>query len=601
MYSPLNIGKCVSTSKRVFFSIEHAFIFGGNILKKFLKFLWCIPLVLIVAFAFTGCFGNRGNNENDDDNDGIPHEHRYDISYDYDDTAHWLNPLCDDTTETKGYEEHTLKEIITKEPTCGSVGYAYYDCTKCKYRLTGVELPMLEHKYSQEWLPLEDSHVHRCTSCRSDIDATNHNYVNGKCKDCGYSDGNRNLLYTSTFTTEAAWVTINGIKDTTEQTVVIPSHIGGVPVTTIGNEAFKNNKNIISVTLSDSVTSIGIESFSGCSNLTTVVLGNGIKAIGRSAFKYCENVQSINFPEGLTTIGSEAFVSCKGLQEIELPSTLKEIRDDAFWNCTSLTKLTLPDGIETIGIDAFANCGDSIYNEYSGAYYLGSKTNSHLLLIKQVNNEIESVKIHEDCKIIYYNAMKDCANLNNIVIPSAVKSIYIGAFTKCPALKSLNVSADNAYFCSENNIIYTKDKSVLVLGASGLNSVVVSEGVREIREYAFASSSLMYLGLPDSLKIIGNNAFARSALTVVEFNDGLEEIGEYAFYYCESLVQITIPTSVTKIGYYSFRGCDYLTEVRYQGSKEQWNAINKVDATWAPNIKYTVKCTDGDIVYNEDK
>ncbi|MBQ4143796.1 MAG: leucine-rich repeat protein, partial [Thermoguttaceae bacterium] len=52
--------------------------------------------------------------------------------------------------------------------------------------------------------------------------------------------------------------------------VTIPSSIDGLPVTSIGNEAFWCCKSLTSVTIPDSVTSIGNEAFWCCKSLTSV-------------------------------------------------------------------------------------------------------------------------------------------------------------------------------------------------------------------------------------------------------------------------------------------------------------------------------------------
>jgi len=65
--------------------------------------------------------------------------------------------------------------------------------------------------------------------------------------------------------------------------VRIPPQIQKLPVTVIGEDAFRE-KNIVSVTIPNSVTSIGIYAFAGCWSLTSVTIGNGVTSIGESAF-----------------------------------------------------------------------------------------------------------------------------------------------------------------------------------------------------------------------------------------------------------------------------------------------------------------------------
>jgi len=65
-------------------------------------------------------------------------------------------------------------------------------------------------------------------------------------------------------------------------TVNIPPQIRNIPVTSIGNGAFRQ-RNLISVTIPDTVTSIGYEAFRG-NQLTSVIIPNSVTSIGADAF-----------------------------------------------------------------------------------------------------------------------------------------------------------------------------------------------------------------------------------------------------------------------------------------------------------------------------
>ena len=54
--------------------------------------------------------------------------------------------------------------------------------------------------------------------------------------------------------------------------IIIPGRIGALPVTEIGEGAFKKCDWLISVTLPDSVKTIGESAFTGCSNLKEIRL-----------------------------------------------------------------------------------------------------------------------------------------------------------------------------------------------------------------------------------------------------------------------------------------------------------------------------------------
>ncbi|HOT69821.1 MAG TPA: leucine-rich repeat protein [Clostridia bacterium] len=64
-----------------------------------------------------------------------------------------------------------------------------------------------------------------------------------------------------------------------EENVIIPSTIGGVPVQTIGKEAFYRNNHIASVTISPSVLRVDEYAFKDCNNLCNIEIGSGVQIL----------------------------------------------------------------------------------------------------------------------------------------------------------------------------------------------------------------------------------------------------------------------------------------------------------------------------------
>lgn len=114
-------------------------------------------------------------------------------------------------------------------------------------------------------------------------------------------------------------------------------------------------------------------------------------------------------------------------------------------------------------------------------------------------------------------------------------------------------------------------------------SLLVS-GYGEMDDYSFDSN--VYIKLPpyyylDVTKLtitqgitkIGNCAFTDQDIKAVTIPEGVRKIGDGAFC-CTSLRRVTIPASVTVIEKEAFYGCDYLTDVYYTGSPDQWKSIS---------------------------
>ena len=97
-------------------------------------------------------------------------------------------------------------------------------------------------------------------------------------------------------------------------------------VTSIAEGAFKNNTNITSVTIPESVNSIGANAFDGCSGLTSINVGKAVTSIGSKAFANLTSAAKTRALSGLT-------ISCYATN---VPTTAS----DAFEN-TSTSNATL--------------------------------------------------------------------------------------------------------------------------------------------------------------------------------------------------------------------------------------------------------------------
>ncbi len=98
---------------------------------------------------------------------------------------------------------------------------------------------------------------------------------------------------------------------------------------------------------------------------------------------------------------------------------------------------------------------------------------------------------------------------------------------------------------------------------NAIQRVFFGSGVASIDAYAFYYCySLTQITLPNSVISIGASAFDNCySLTQITIPRSVTSIGASAFYYCYRLAQVTLPYSVTRIGDYAFYNCYSLASI----------------------------------------
>ena len=243
----------------------------------------------------------------------------------------------------------------------------------------------------------------------------------------------------------------------TAAVIEITPTVGGVPVTSIGDNAFSYCEDLKSVTVPDSVTSIGDRAFYHCTSLKSIVIPDSVTSMGQYAFYYCTALKSVTIGNGVTAIGPYTFYDCTDLQSVIIGNSVTAIGTWAFYRCISLTSLTIPDSVTSIGSDAFYNCAalksitlpDSItritggafhncisltYNTHDTINYLGNEQNPYVVAMKASDHSITSCTILAGTKVIYDSAFFGCGSLTDVTIPGSVTNIGANVFKNCTDL-----------------------------------------------------------------------------------------------------------------------------------------------------------------------
>lgn len=346
--------------------------------------------------------------------------------------------------------------------------------------------------HTHKWQYTHDDEYHwQYTTCtehdRIETTHVKHDYDNdddATCNDstCGY-------VRTIPTKPEKLDVTVNdgeasiGKVDDSIADVVIPSTVpdgqgGSVPVTSIGDEAFKGNLTLTTIKILDGVKKIGKDAFAGCASLKRIEIPKTVTEIDPAAFSGCQSLERI-IVDGENSVYM-SYTDClirKADKTIILGCKSSKIPTDAAdavaigagaFQGSFITEIAIPQNITSIGADAFSGCA-----------------------------ELVSFSCAESVTELPANIFKDCLKLETVTLHDKITRIGEGAFSGCASLKKFDVPAgvENIY-------------SLTFSGCIALTEVTFPQGFRNIGNSAFSGcSSLTAVTLPSSLEGIGLSAF----------------------------------------------------------------------------------------------
>lgn len=359
--------------------------------------------------------------------------------------------------------------------------------------------------------------------------------------------------------------TVTGRADDTMRNISIPSTIpydgSTYNVKSIDARAFYD-MSLDTVTIASGVETIEEYAFWDSDGINLLTLPSTLKTIGNSAFTY-GYFTSLVLPEGLVSIGEGVFVSCNRLTRVELPSTLESIGKDSFRGLGSLktviSRIQTPIRISrTVFCESYSlqnwdsETGkyDTIYTTSKATLYVPDNT-------KTAYQTIEGWNMFAD--IVEGNPKEATVDgLNYFYLEGKGNATVIGRADD--NLKNITIPTTVPIDGSTYNVKAIADRA---LASCYIDTLIISEGVETIGDYAFQNNYYMkLLTLPTSLRSIGKYAFYNCHdLTELLITQGVETIGEWAFNSCSSLKKIELPSTLKSIGQHAFRGLGNATSV----------------------------------------
>ena len=345
------------------------------------------------------------------------------------------------------------------------------------------------------------------------------------------------------------------------------------PSGVIPEDAFAGLSRLQSVILPDSITCIDKGAFQNCTGLTSMLLPDRVTSIADSAFYYCTGLLTLKISDSVTTIGAHAFHSCWALRSVDLGSGVTSIGDYAFFYCQMLPSIQMPNSVKTIGIDAFRTCiamksvtfGSGLTSIGSGAFY------SCL--------QLKSVSLPDSVVSIGDMAFGLCWDVTSVTMGSKLTTLGSNAFSQCSSVKAFDVSEDNNAFCSEDGVLFSKDKRTLIAYAAASSAVYdIPAGVDSIGDYAFYfCNNLTTLTIPESVTSVGERSFQNcTRLSSFTLPGSLTSIAKSAFRHCRAFTTVAIPANVTSIDSLAFKCCKALTEIIVSADSRDFSSIDGV-------------------------
>ena len=312
----------------------------------------------------------------------------------------------------------------------------------------------------------------------------------------------------------------------------------------------------------------------------------------------------------------------------------------------NIKRVYIPNNICRVD-DTFGDLPDACFNEYENGIYIGSEDNPYLVLVDTKSEDVTSLDIHDGCRAIDAYVFFNRELLTHLSIPDSV--VYISSSSYLNELNLENaVVYDNAtYIGNETNpyavLMKVNDLTITSIdipettkviapgafcdintgkGCSDLTSLTLPNGLKGIGMYSFALAGITSLTIPDGVEYIDVGAFVGCSnpqnvvlpntmkeITAMMFmqcgfetftvQEGIEAIWGSSFQ-GSKLVTITLPSTLKNIGGMAFAQCTTLTDINYNGTKEEWSMITKEDGWDGQTGTYVVHCTDGDVAKGEE-
>lgn len=430
-----------------------------------------------------------------------------------------------------------------------------------------------------------------------------------------------NIRYTLNPQTQRATVVgLNNLPAASD--VVIPAEIDAqgirYRVTAIQSDAFVNQPNLHTLTLSTNISTVSWNLFTGCTGLVGLGVAEGhatytatngvlcskdyqrlilypygrsgsyvvpdcVTCVADSAFR-ASKITEITLPSSVKTIEGYALYTCAQLTTVHFNPGLQTIGDWAF-SMTGVTELILPEGLTSVGYGAFRFNYAMKYIELPSSLEtypneMASSCGLERILMKPGvkktgysifwgNTHLKEVILPEGLEELGVYAFDWCSSITNVVLPTTLGKANGNTFANNPSLKRV-VIPEGIPRLSGSTLFYL---------AVNLNEAYVASTVTQMEHSTFACCSSLTnitLGPQSQLMEIGRSGFhGCTALTSFTFPTNFQSLGVYAFVDCRRLASPYLPASLKRVNDCAFENCTSFLGIYFDGNKP---------AAWGTNV-----------------
>lgn len=245
------------------------------------------------------------------------------------------------------------------------------------------------------------------------------------------------------------------------------------------------------------LTVIEAAAFKETKNLNTVSLPDTIKTISKEAF-YHSGIENIHLPKDLKQIGTMAFAGNR-LKDIIIPNKIKKFGDYAFRDCIELAEVTLPKSVTKIPSGIFENC-------YSLKTVNAPNVNT---VCEHAFYGCKNLEAFDFSKLQSLERMAFAyTGIHEAVFSDKFSQLGISAFHHCKNLQTVDMKA-----CKIQEIPYQ-----CFCFCKGLKDVQLPQDVTAFDNSCFLRAKLNKLTI-NAGTYVGNNAFSKSFISELIFTD----------------------------------------------------------------------------------